>query len=618
MIFLALIQAPCIFAQSEQEISKVVIENADRSITQIEKKEPVNYLKGNVRAIQDSVFMFCDSAILKKNVLRATGNVIIIQDDTIQIFADSLYYNGNNKTAELFNNVVLKNGDRQLFTESMIYMLDERQALFRDTCILAKSSLRMSSLKARYDVNTNLAYFYEEVTVIDDSLKLKSDSMMYDTDIDRAYFIAPSYIERNGSRIYCEDGFYDIVDERAYFSGNPVYFKDDQLARAENMFYNGKDSLTILSGNAYVKDSSSFAKAEIISLNDITDDIILDGDAYYEEDSKTITGPRIIYNTKSKDVELPGRSVIRHEKGIIEGDTSSYIKSIDEGYVRGFAIYTDTVEQRVLESDRFFYKEENQYFKATRDKRRPLLKQLIEDDTLYFSADTIVNAISKDSFNYMQAVRQVKIFKSDLQAICDSLYYSEKDSVMHLHGNPVVWSDTTQFTADTIMLVLRDGEVRQIIARSSGFIASMDLPGYYNQIKGKYIHAYLDSNTLRRMDVEGNSESLYLLKDEDDAYVGPNKTLCQRMRFYFENQELSRIVYYSEPESKLTPFGQAGESEFRLKGFSWHEKIRPSSWKSVLSSDVQVAVSRKKPEDEFEERVDEIIKSERKQKRSKR
>ena len=139
--------------------SKVLIENADNSITEILDGENIQYLKGNVRAIQDSVFMFCDSAILKKNQLIAIGDVIIIQDDSIKIFSDSLYYDGDNKLASLYESVVLQNNGKSLFTESLNYNLDTKQAVFNDTCLLVNGKMKLSSLQAHYNVKTDLAFF---------------------------------------------------------------------------------------------------------------------------------------------------------------------------------------------------------------------------------------------------------------------------------------------------------------------------------------------------------------------------------------------------------------------------------------------------------------------------
>ncbi len=596
------------FGQDESEpASKVMIENADNQITEIVDDNYVQYLRRNVRVIHDSIFMFCDSARLTENQLTALSNVVILQGDSIKSFADSLYYDGDSKLAKLYFDVVLQNDQKKIFTEYLIYDLDARIATFPDTCLLVNDDFKLSSLRANYNVGNELAFFYGEVTAIDPQFKLKTDSLMYDTELDRVYFIAPSFIEQDGRKIYCEDGFYDIQEKRAYFGQNPVYFDDSITARSKYMVYSGIDSTTLLTGDAIVQDSSSTASADLITIDEKSDDVTLEGNARYVEGERVIEGPKIIYNKASGDVKLEGRSTIFKEDGFIQGDTMQYYEEIDEGTIIGNPYWKDTIENRSLEGGKFFYKEKQKYFRAVVAEERPVFKELIDGDTLYFSSDTIVSAEDADSLSYLEATRFVRIFKSDLQAVCDSLYYSERDSSFQLFGQPVVWSDTTQFTGDTIIIQLRNGAVSEIISKSRAYIITRDFADLFNQIRGKYIHAFLDSNKLQRMDVKGNAESIYFVKDEEDAYIGPIRTSCSQMRFYFVNDSLDHVRYYTENNSELVPMRLAGEPDKRLEGFKWHEESRPVKWQDILAVD-----RRRSPEpvpgeptagDEFEKAV---------------
>lgn len=613
--FLCLILLPVMLeAQEEQKPSKVIIENADRQLTEIKDDAYVHYLKGNVRCIQDSIFMFCDSATLTENRLIAVNDIAILQGDSIKIFSDSLDYRGDLELAELFFDVVLENNDKKLFTDWLIYDLQNKIATFRDTCQLVNNTLQLNSLRAVYYVGKEMAYMYDEVTAIDENFKLKTDSLLYDASIDRVYFIAPTFIEQDGKRIYCESGFYDIQDKRAYFDQNPVYYSEDQFAKSQNMFYSGRDSLTILSGDAFVRDSTSEASAKVIKMNDKNGDVILDGDALYVEGEKRVEGRYIVYNKNTKDVRMEGRSRVSYEDGYVDGDSIVYLNGPDEGEIIGDPVWEDTLENRVLKGGRFFYKERVKYFKAVRDTERPLFRQLINEDTLFFSADTIISAEDADSIGYMMAIRDVKIYMKDLQALCDSLYYSEKDSMFRLFYNPVAWSDTTQFVGDTMMIQMKNDEVSDIFAFANAFICSQESESYFNQIKGKKVHAVLDSNQLQRMDVEGNAESLYFIKDEEEAYIGPLKTNSLKITFLFENDSLNFIKLTPENESVLTPMNKASEADFKLPGFKWEIKFRPLSWTDVLKSTkgrmvapIPAKAENNVEKDFFETEVDKIL-----------
>lgn len=601
-----------LLSQSEKDTTtteKVLVENADNSITEVKDDVSIQYLRNNVRLVHDSIYMLCDSARIQEDELMAVGEVLIVQDDTINVFSDSLIYNSENKIAELFFGVVLENGSKQLFTEHLIYELEDKKAFFYDTTTLLDGTMTLSSLKGSYDVQNKSAKFYEQVSIIDGELRLKTDSLLFDTSIDRAYFLGPTFITQGADKIYCEDGYYDIKAKRAYFSEKAKLYNESQTATGEYIRYEGGDSLLIVSGNAFVEDSLSIAKGDEITKNSKTGDVVIEGNAYYQTEEKIITGPYIKYNEKTESLLLEGRSLVRNKNGTIEGDTINYNKKTDFGKAVGNAIWRDTVENIRVDADVFEYNESSSYYKAIYKDIRPVFMQKVEEDTMYLSADTLINGSIGDSINYLQAIRSVKIFKSDLQAVCDSLYYSDVDSTFNLYVNPISWSDTTQFLGDTLSIKLTNDNVTDIIASNNAFISSIDFDKYYNQIKGRYIHSYLDSNVLERMLIKGNSESLYMIKDSDEKYIGPNYTACSHMMFYFENEELQFVDYYTEPTSVMTPMIKAGDSDLYLDGFKWHGKLRPKDKNEIRKPMAWVPFQEveKSEEDVFEQEVKDAI-----------
>ncbi len=590
----------------QQEDSRVKISYADSSVYLSEDKK--QKLHGNVRLVHDSIFMYCDTSVLRENRVEAQGNIVIIQDDTIHTFSDSLYYDGNLKLAELFYNVVLKNGDKKLFTEKLTYHLEDKYAVFQDTAILESGTMTLSSLRGRYFVDDKKAKFFDQVTIIDGDLRLKTDSLDYDADIDRAYFLGPTYITEEGRKIYCESGYYDIGAGRAFFSNDAVVYEGNRTAKAEDISYDDKNNTVTFSGDAELIDSVSTVSGQEIIINDSTNVITVIGEGRFEDADQIVEGEYIEYNEDTEDVLIKGRGQVYREDGQLSADSISYQKEIDRGYAQGTVIWQDTVDNTTVESDILFYKDSSQYVKAILDEQRPLFTKLIDDDTLYLSADTLLTETVGDTLSYIKAISRVMIYKSDFQAICDSLYYDDRDSTFQLYYDPIVWSDTTQFSGDTLLMVTSNDEISEIIAKNKAFIAMEENDTYYNQIRGRYIHSYLDSNTLHKMNVQGNAESIYFVKDEEDAYVGPNKTVCADMIFYFENEELSHIYFETQPNNNLTPMDQVTDSDLYLDTFSWKGDRRPIDKSTLrLVSKISVGKEQTKSTDEFEEKVNEVI-----------
>lgn len=553
----------------------VIIKNSDNFIGERIGDKDVQYFRGNVKMIHDSIYMFADSAIIRGHKMTAIGEVVIVQEDTINIFADSLKYDSDTKLADLYDNVVLESTDKQLFTNHLVYDAEKKFGTFQDTAILRRETMILSSLKGSYNVHSKKALFYDQVVIIDKDLKLTCDSLDYDTDIDRAYFLSPTFITQGGKEIYCEAGYYDLNEGRAYFADNAIVREEGKEASADDILFSEIDSTVTLRGKAEVKDSSSTATGDEIIYNDLSGDIFILGKGRYETEENVIEGDYIFFNEKTENLKTEGRSVVYSDDGVLTSDSLTYSKADDLGVAVGEVTFLDTVENRTIYTERLIYRDSIEYVQASIDSLLPMLQQEVDGDSLYVVADTLVSASPSDSLSYLKAVNNVKIYKSDLQAVCDSLYYSDVDSTFTLYGNPICWSDTTQFTGDTISILLKNDQVSEIIVKKNALIITKNVGDYYDQIKGRLIHTYMDSNKLSIMEVKGNAESLYLIKDSDEAYVGPNKTLCSSMTFFFEDNELDSIAFYTEPESTMTPMAQATDAELRLKGFSWEERQRP-------------------------------------------
>ena len=364
------------------------------------------------------------------------------------------------------------------------------------------------------------------------------------------------------------------------------------------------DSTITFRGKAEVRDSVSLAKGDLIVFNEKANEVEIEGSAFYEKDDQLIEGDYIYYNTETESFKSYGRTSVSAEQGVLDADTISYDKLTDFGVAEGNAIWTDTVENRVIVADEMHYRDSSSYIKAFAMDVRPLFYQVVDGDTLYVAADTLHSAEPSDSLTFLKAINEVQIYKSDLQAVCDSMYYGSLDSTFTLFRDPICWSDTTQFSGDTIDILLKNDQVSEIIAKKKAFIITQHATGYHDQIKGRLLHSYLDSNELEEMKVVGNAEALYFIRDEEDAYVGANKTLCSKMTFYFENEDLDHINFYSEPESTMTPMKMLTPADEKLDGFLWQVKRRPLDQEQLrIRSIVATPIEESVPKDIFEEDV---------------
>ena len=218
-----------------------------------------------------------------------------------------------------------------------------------------------------------------------------------------------------------------------------------------------------------------------------------------------------------------------------------------------------------------------------------------KNDTLWVIADTLISigtkfkdeknkqATPKDTLEESKepkklfAYYNVKIYKSDLQGLCDSLAYDMKDSVINFYRQPVLWNVGNQISADSIRILNKNNKPHQIIMRENSFVISEDSIGNYNQMKGKYINAFLKEGKMDKVFVEGNSESIYfMLKDDNKTMSAMHKVICGSVKAEFEENELSEVTFYHQIDGDVIPPHELEEGAKRLPGFLWRNAERPN------------------------------------------
>lgn len=576
--------------KSPEQGQKVKLLHADSAIILQSGDREVTRLVGGVRLYQDSVYMSCDSAILiNKEQVFAYDSVQISQGDSLVAFADYLEYDGRTRKAYLEGQVVLVNGERQLFTERLDYDLNTKVASYFFGATLVNDSTQLGSRRGYYYVDEETAYFKDSVVVSDPKFYLKADTLRFNIETQTVYFLGPTLINADSSDIYCEDGFYDTQRGLATFSQNAQYQKDTRRASAERIRFN--DSLRIywLEGSAWVQDDQRYAQADTIRYLERTDESYLVGNASFRDETRNIEGAnRIYYNGQSDTYRADGRPVISEAPQILEAGTVNFDEGSGLGIATDNVIWQDTSANLAIRCDSANYRQEVDYLKAMGGPRgRPELIAVLEGDSLFMASDTLFSRRTDtrgvDSARILSAYARVRLFKSDLQAVCDSMVYNTTDSLFKLFQEPILWSDTSQFSADTILMQMANDEIDKIFLIGKAMIINETDGLFYNQIKGKFITAHFREGELYRMDVSGNAETIYYAKDDEGAYIGVDKSVCSELVVHFGNNEVERLTFRKQPQSQLIPMQQADHDTLRLQGFRWLIDQKPYNRNAIFA-----------------------------------
>jgi lipopolysaccharide export system protein LptA len=564
----------------EQDTSgggKVTIIIADEAYYIEEDDRTIQKLKAVIQQVelqQGNTFMYCDSATIIDNNVTAMGNVIIQQGDSVSVFSDSLYYEANTRIADLFGNVALQKGNQKLFTDQLRYHVKDRIASYYNWARINNDTTFLTSKRGFFYLKRNEAFFKDSVMVKEENFLLLSDTLQYNTKTSVATFLGPTRIKQDSADIYCEDGFYNSRTKTAQFSENAQYEKGDQKATGNLITYDGEKKVVEIQGKAYFAEGEKKARADTIRYEENIEVTSLTGNALFIDGEKEVEGPSIRYDKVKDAFSTTGRSMISDPPKLLEADTIDYLS--DAGYARGNVVWRDTAEQITVWCGRANYFEADDYLKAFDE--RPLMMSIMEEDTMFMRSDTLVSALdtlSADSARIMLAYHRVRMFKRDLQATCDSMVYSSSDSIFILYDDPLLWSDTTQFSGDTVKMELRDGTINRVLINNNGFINNTTDELLFNQVKGRQVVAYFFEKQLERMHVSGNAEAVYYLQDEEDAYIGVNKTACSEMMMYFGDNKVEKITFYQRPSGKFIPAEDANHEALKLQGFRWEKNSRP-------------------------------------------
>ncbi|MDE5624618.1 MAG: hypothetical protein K2I62_08495, partial [Alistipes sp.] len=181
-------------------------------------------------------------------------------------------------------------------------------------------------------------------------------------------------------------------------------------------------------------------------------------------------------------------------------------------------------------------------------------------------------------FRLLKAYRNVRIYRSDFQSVCDSMTAISTDSTLHLYIDPVLWNETNQITSEVMDIFTRDQQLERAEFVGSPMMVNRLDSVYYNQIAGKEMTAYFRNNAIWLNNVNGNAQTLYFNQDGQPPQVTELFFVeSGSINFYIDQNQVVRMAWYTEPHYSITPIDklQPGQ-ELYLKGFRWEGHRRPS------------------------------------------
>ena len=214
------------------------------------------------------------------------------------------------------------------------------------------------------------------------------------------------------------------------------------------------------------------------------------------------------------------------------------------------------------------------------------LLNLLVDSLL---TDTAAMAIPADSIDSLTAprdsisrllkgFRNVKIYRSDFQTVCDSMTAISTDSTIHLYIDPVLWNENNQITSDVMDIFTENQQLTRAEFIGSPMMVSQLDTTHYNQVAGKTMTAYFFNNQIYRNDVNGNAQTIYYMQDGEPVEITMMGVIeSGEISFFIEDKQVVQITYRGDPVYNFYPMDKIPPTQdIRLKGFKWEGARRPS------------------------------------------
>ncbi len=413
-----------------------------------------------------------------------------------------------------------------------------------------------------------------------DTVHLWGDSLDYDGKTRLARMRDNVVMTKDSMRMVTENVDYDMDKNVAnYFDGGTTYNGEDTLVSQLGYFYPRRNEL-VYNKDVVIKNPDYKMYSDTLKYNIKTHVSTFQGPTEIISDDNYLYSERGWYNHDKEECQLTKNSYLVSKEHRLSGDTIYYYREGRYGIGRSNVEIIDTAQNITLSANEARYYEIPEHSFLT-DKA--LMTYRTKTDTLYLHADTISSCTdtlfkNNDTTEYrlIRAYPHVKSYRYDLQTMCDSLVFNFNDSIISMYYTPVIWHKENQITAKLIRLYTIDGGVDMAELVGDAFVSQeVDSIPRYNQIAGKDMVAYLDSNKITQVEVIGNAQSIYYTT-EDSIVTGMNTVAAQNMDIFFDNGKVKKIWFYKNPKGSLYPLEGLTKRQSFLNGFVWYGKHRPN------------------------------------------
>lgn len=436
------------------------------------------------------------------------------------MFCDTAYLFEKTNSVEAFGNVRMEQGDTLFIYGDRLY----------------------------YNGMSQLAELREHVRMINRNSVLTTDSLNYDRVLDLGYYFEGGTLTDEENVLTSIWGEYSPTTKLATFNHEVRLVNPRFTLTSDTLKYSTESKIATILGPS---------------------DIVSDENHIYSE--------RGLYNTQTEQAELLDRSVLTNQGKRLTGDSLFYDRKQGFGEAFRHVVMNDTVNRNMLTGDYCFYNELTGHAVAT---DRAVAVDYSQGDSLFVHGDTLrllTYHMNTDSvYRELRIYHHVRAYRSDVQAVCDSLVYNSKDSCMTMYRDPIIWYGAQQLLGEEVKVYTNDSTITWAYIINQALVVEQKDTVHYNQVSGKEMKAFFEEGEMRQVDVNGNVLVVfYPIDEKDSTFIGLNHAEGGFLRMLLKERRMDKGAFIGKAGGTLYPMSQIPPDQYRLSTFAWFPEIRP-------------------------------------------
>lgn len=563
-------------------------------------------LVGNVAFYHSGAVITCDSAVrYSEKHMECFGNVLINKNDTY-VYGDRADYNGETHVANVYSDLVkVVDGDATLYTYKFLFNTKTNVGEFADGGVVTNRENQLESDRGYYYANDRTVICVDRVEIRSEEYDLTGDSVVYNLTTDHAYYFRHTNIwNTQGDYLYADRGSYDKGGELYTVTENGYILTEKQEVWSDSIDYYKLAGHAVLRGNIQIDDTEH----KVLAFGDF-------GEYWKEPGNAFLTRrPAVVsYDTSQGDSLFmaadsmflytidPARQRADSLRAAARAADSLHADSLRTDSLRvdslapaaGDSVQGVRPEAPIVAARRGSLSEGRGDAKRNGTERTDSLAPRRADslrrdslaadslslDSLGLTPADSLDSLARDTiYRLVKGFRNVRIYRSDFQSVCDSLVAVSRDSTIHLYIDPVLWNQNSQITSDVMDIFTANSQiVRAEFVGRPLMVSELDTM-HYNQVVGKTMTALFRNNQIYRNDVKGNAQTIYFMQEDDSPdIIGLLVLESGDLTFFIEEKQVVKITYRNNPVYTIYPMDKIPpDVDLFLKDFKWEAKRRPT------------------------------------------